>query len=142
MAKPELGIKRTCASCGAKYYDLNRDPIVCPSCGAVFALATPARPERPAEPKPEPAKEQEPVEVQREEGVVSLEEAEADGGEDTGPDVDGDSDDEAAIADVEGAEIEDDVADDDSDDTFLEEEEDGDDVSGLLDVESEDEDER
>ena len=27
MAKPELGSKRLCASCGAKFYDLNKTPI-------------------------------------------------------------------------------------------------------------------
>ena len=40
MAKPELGIKRTCPNCGNKYYDLNRDPIVCPSCGTIFEVVT------------------------------------------------------------------------------------------------------
>ncbi|HLN40689.1 MAG TPA: TIGR02300 family protein, partial [Xanthobacteraceae bacterium] len=33
MAKPELGTKRLCASCSAKFYDLNKDPIHCPKCG-------------------------------------------------------------------------------------------------------------
>ena len=36
MAKPEWGRKRTCQSCGIKYYDLNKSPIICPSCGAEF----------------------------------------------------------------------------------------------------------
>nr|WP_319390647.1 TIGR02300 family protein [uncultured Cohaesibacter sp.] len=36
MARPELGTKRVCADCGARYYDLNRDPIVCPKCGSIF----------------------------------------------------------------------------------------------------------
>ncbi len=36
MAKPELGVKRICLSCAAKFYDLEQDPIVCPSCGAPF----------------------------------------------------------------------------------------------------------
>ena len=36
MAKPEWGTKRTCQSCGTKFYDLLRDPILCPSCGARF----------------------------------------------------------------------------------------------------------
>ena len=36
MAKPEWGAKRTCFECGAKFYDLRRDPIICPSCGTVF----------------------------------------------------------------------------------------------------------
>jgi uncharacterized protein (TIGR02300 family) len=33
MAKPELGLKRACASCGARFYDLGRNPAVCPKCG-------------------------------------------------------------------------------------------------------------
>jgi uncharacterized protein (TIGR02300 family) len=31
-----LGTKRTCQSCGSKYYDFNKDKIVCPSCGEGF----------------------------------------------------------------------------------------------------------
>lgn len=34
MAKPEWGQKRTCQSCGCRFYDLTRTPIVCPKCGA------------------------------------------------------------------------------------------------------------
>lgn len=34
MAKPELGLKRVCVSCGARFYDLNRVPAICPKCGA------------------------------------------------------------------------------------------------------------
>jgi uncharacterized protein (TIGR02300 family) len=33
MAKPELGTKRVCVSCGARFYDLTRQPAVCPKCG-------------------------------------------------------------------------------------------------------------
>jgi uncharacterized protein (TIGR02300 family) len=33
VAKPEWGIKRTCQSCAAVFYDLRRDPIICPKCG-------------------------------------------------------------------------------------------------------------
>ena len=36
MAKPEWGTKRICPSCGARYYDLQKDPPVCPSCGTTF----------------------------------------------------------------------------------------------------------
>jgi len=57
VSKEELGLKRVCASCGTKFYDLNRDPIICPKCGAVYsedAAATPApvkavKPEQPEE---------------------------------------------------------------------------------------------
>lgn len=34
MAKPEWGTKRTCQSCGARFYDLLQTPIICPKCGA------------------------------------------------------------------------------------------------------------
>jgi uncharacterized protein (TIGR02300 family) len=33
MAKAELGLKRTCVACGAKFYDLMRSPVICPKCG-------------------------------------------------------------------------------------------------------------
>ena len=34
MAKPEWGQKRTCQSCGCRFYDMTRTPLVCPKCGA------------------------------------------------------------------------------------------------------------
>jgi uncharacterized protein (TIGR02300 family) len=37
VAKPELGIKRQCASCGVKFYDLMKNPIVCPKCSTVLS---------------------------------------------------------------------------------------------------------
>jgi uncharacterized protein (TIGR02300 family) len=36
MSKPEIGTKRQCTNCGAKYFDLRKSPIVCPKCGAVY----------------------------------------------------------------------------------------------------------
>jgi uncharacterized protein (TIGR02300 family) len=33
MAKPELGLKRSCVACGTRFYDLARSPAVCPKCG-------------------------------------------------------------------------------------------------------------
>ena len=36
MTKPEWGIKRLCANCSARYYDLKKTPPVCPSCGTTF----------------------------------------------------------------------------------------------------------
>jgi uncharacterized protein (TIGR02300 family) len=59
--KAQRGTKRTCqnADCGARFYDLNRDPITCPICNSVYViqaqpvLETPVRavvktPKRPA----------------------------------------------------------------------------------------------
>jgi len=81
VAKPELGTKRLCAGCGAKFYDLNKDPIHCPKCGVVYEVAVAARSAR-AEPvaapvvRP-PVPEEVPVPEPQEVETVSLEEADA-----------------------------------------------------------------
>ena len=67
MAKAEWGLKRTCQSCGAKFYDMNRSPIACPKCGANFdpeALLK-ARRSKPAAAaaKAAPVEEADPVEA-------------------------------------------------------------------------------
>ena len=36
MANPEWGKKRICPACNTKYYDFNKSPIICPSCGTEF----------------------------------------------------------------------------------------------------------
>ncbi|NBR51687.1 MAG: TIGR02300 family protein [Alphaproteobacteria bacterium] len=36
MVDPKLGTKRVCEACGAKFYDLNKSPAVCPKCGHVY----------------------------------------------------------------------------------------------------------
>ena len=40
MPKAEWGTKRACPKCAVRFYDLNKDPITCPGCGATFDLAT------------------------------------------------------------------------------------------------------
>jgi uncharacterized protein (TIGR02300 family) len=39
VVKLELGTKRHCNGCGARFYDLNKNPIVCPKCHTVLELA-------------------------------------------------------------------------------------------------------
>ncbi len=36
MAKAEWGLKRVCPSCSTRYYDMKKNPPVCPNCGTVF----------------------------------------------------------------------------------------------------------
>lgn len=36
MAKVDLGTKSTCLSCGMKFYDFKRTPIICPGCSTEF----------------------------------------------------------------------------------------------------------
>ena len=123
MAKPELGLKRQCLSCGAKFYDLNRDPIVCPKCAAVFQAAALTRAPPPVAARAREVEEETEVEPAGPE-IVSLEEVEASETEKEG----------AVEDDVDIAET--------ADDTFLEEEEEGeDDVAGLIDGDIEDDEE-
>ncbi len=122
MAKPELGTKRLCAGCGAKFYDLNKTPIVCPKCATVYEVAPPPRGRSDARaaaaPVPEEAVETPEVET------VSLEEADA---EATGGKV------VAGTPETEDDIEVDDTLDDDDDSTFIPEEEEAeDDVADII----------
>jgi uncharacterized protein (TIGR02300 family) len=38
MPKAEWGVKRTCPNCETRFYDLQREPILCPECGTTFNM--------------------------------------------------------------------------------------------------------
>lgn len=40
MPKEEWGVKRACPKCSVRFYDLQKDPMTCPSCGASFDVAS------------------------------------------------------------------------------------------------------
>jgi uncharacterized protein (TIGR02300 family) len=133
VAKPELGTKRLCAHCGAKFYDLSKNPIVCPKCDTVMELAAVAprgRPE-PVRAPPVGAEEEVAVPETAEAEFVSLEEADA---ETEGKKAEGEA--------VEGVEEEVEIEDEGLDDApFIEEQEEEDeDVTDIIgDVEDEEE---
>src|SRR6266404_293942 len=78
VAKPEWGTKRICPTCGTRYYDLLREPVICPKCDTpydpeAFLKSRRARPAAPVEKELEP----EGADVaEEEEEAVPLEEAE------------------------------------------------------------------
>ncbi len=124
MVSTELGTKRTCPSCAARFYDLLKSPAVCPKCATAFVAESilPSKGEGSHVPKPRPAPIPEEVEEVADVELVSLDEVD-DGADD---------DDAAVIADVDLGE---DVVVDDAaeDDVFLEEEEeDGTAVPGII----------
>jgi uncharacterized protein (TIGR02300 family) len=125
VVKAELGTKRTCPSCATRFYDLLKNPIVCPKCGVSFIAATllPSKSDLPAAAVPKPREVVAEPEAAPDVELVSLEEVEEPGQDDE----------TAAIEDVDlGEEAEADEGEES--DAFLEEEEeDGGDVSGLLD---------
>src|SRR6476620_10026788 len=70
VAKPEWGSKRICPSCGARYYDLLREPVICPKCATPFDAEAFLKSRR-TRPAPPVEKELEPV------GADEIDEAEA-----------------------------------------------------------------
>lgn len=82
MAKPELGLKRTCVSCGAKFYDMGKQPAVCPKCGTEQPAEQP-RPRRSANIVPDEKLKKRAVAATEADGEdVELEDVEADAVED------------------------------------------------------------
>lgn len=101
--KEARGTKRTCQNedCEAKFYDLNRDPILCPVCQTVYQLA--AAPEEEVVPvaavvQPKPAAASTPADGEEvaddDDALVSLEDADAELGAD-----DDDADDDTFLPD-------------------------------------------
>jgi uncharacterized protein (TIGR02300 family) len=130
VAKPELGTKRLCGTCGAKFYDISKDPIVCPKCNTVLALtpvAGRARPETRAV-----ADEETVTPETQEADFVSLEDADAEAeGKKT-------TDADAAEAGDDDIDLDDSLDDDDA--ALIEEQEESDDdVTDIIGDRDEDE---
>ena len=116
MAKPELGTKRLCVGCGAKYYDLNRDPITCPKCGTLFDVGSAVRSSKVARAA---VVEDEAQDEELEVDIVSLEEADADT-------------EAEKVIDIDDEEIDEDIAGGDEDDVFIDDEDEDEEVSDLI----------
>ncbi len=108
----DRGTKRTCqnSDCSARFYDLNRNPIVCPICGSKYAIAhAPVSSFAPAEEK-----------VPRKVKKPEFEPAAA-----------AEAETEEALVDVDTDETEA-ATTDDADETFLEEEEEDGNVADIV----------
>jgi uncharacterized protein (TIGR02300 family) len=72
VSKPEWGTKRVCPNCGTRYYDMWRDPIMCPKCGAPFDAESLAKTKKAARAVAPVAAEAEVVPLQDEELEADL----------------------------------------------------------------------
>lgn len=128
MNKPELGVKRDCPQCGARFYDLNKEPAHCPKCEHEFvpeALLKPRRPRREDEPEAAEAAQKPTAEVP----LDAAEKEQKAPKSKKKPGLDDEAGDDE-LADLEDIDID---LDDDDDDTLLEEDEDEDeDVTGIV----------
>ena len=115
MVDPKLGTKRVCEACGAKFYDLNKSPAVCPKCGHVYdpaaAMAT-DEPVRDIAPTAE-EKETDNDALEDDDDALSL--------EDMAEEETADSDDDETLEQFDEDEAL--LDDDDEDETLLEDEE-------------------
>ena len=113
VAKPEWGSKRICPSCGARYYDLLREPVICPKCATPFDAEAFLKSRR-TRPAPPVEKELEPVGADEIEAEVETEEEEteaAEEGEEAVPLEETEEEDEELLEDAsELGEDEDDMA--------------------------------
>jgi uncharacterized protein (TIGR02300 family) len=70
VAKLEWGAKRLCTSCGARFYDLGRQPIECPKCHTVLDPDQVTRLKRSRSAPQEDAKAKAPKVVEAEEDLA------------------------------------------------------------------------
>ncbi len=103
MAKPEWGTKRECQGCGTHFYDLKRDPIVCPKCETAYVIEVP-KPKPAAERKVQPKKKAPPAAA-----AVVKEEPKGGDTEALAAEDDDDSEDESFVEDASELEGGDDV---------------------------------
>jgi TIGR02300 family protein len=156
VVKADLGTKRVCPSCGARFYDLSKRPIECPKCAYAFEPEALYKQRRPRQPEAAETgntveaeeEEDETVENEDEDAIVEKVEGEPEldaGDEDAEEDTDtvepGDPDSGMSVVESEDAALEDlddeDVEDDEDDGLLEEVEEDEDDVSGIIDADIE-----
>jgi uncharacterized protein (TIGR02300 family) len=154
LVKQDLGIKRVCPQCAARFYDLQKRPIECPKCQFSFEPESLYKQRRTRQPEPvatvpagadtedeedteeteenegeeivEPVADEAPVVMAEDDDEVVEEEPEP---ESAGMSV-VDGDDEDAAADIE---VEEDEDEEEADDALLAEVEDEDDVSDIID---------
>lgn len=123
------GLKRICMSCGARFYDLNKKPIICPSCSVEFTGEIKVKARRGRLPVDaieaqaddeivaveEVEEEAETEEIEAEEGVVSLEDLDEEDAEEEDIDLEEDLSvlDEDDLDDIEDDDIEEDIAEED-----------------------------
>jgi uncharacterized protein (TIGR02300 family) len=163
LVKADLGTKRVCPSCNARFYDLQKRPIACPKCEFSFDPEALYKQRRPRQPEPEKARvvaeerdEEEELEDAEELEVADAEEAADVDTEGVVEEVDEDDeivdddeqegagmsvvdpaaeDETADLEDIEG----DDIPEEDVEDPTLLEDvgEEEDDVSGIIDTDLE-----
>jgi len=139
LAKPELGIKRTCPECAARFYDLGKMPCECPKCEHSFEpeilLKSKKRIEEDKPPAPAPEAKDDDSE---EEEASEVEEVTAEGMTKMPAEVDEDgvavSPDAESEDDIEGVDLEDDESEDNDNDTLMEFDDSEDDVAAIIDT--------
>ena len=136
MSKPELGVKRDCPECGARFYDLNKEPAHCPKCAHEFVPESLLKPRKTrAEEESDGKEKDEPTKPAQE---TSLESADEEKKAPTSKraaalDEDDDDDDDDELGDLGDLDVDLDDDDDEEDDSgLLDDDDEDDDVSSIV----------
>lgn len=134
MTKPELGVKRDCPECGARFYDLNKEPAQCPKCEHEFVPESLLKPRKTRAEEVTETAEKDVAAKPAAETTLENADQEKKGAKsnrraalDEDDDMDDDDDDE--LGDIEDIDVD---IDDDDDDSLLDDDEDDDDVSTMV----------
>jgi uncharacterized protein (TIGR02300 family) len=128
VTKPELGVKRDCPNCGARFYDLNKEPAHCPKCDHDFipeALLKPRRQrvEETSEEAAKPVAETSLEAAEKERKAAESKRKPALDDEET------EAEEEEDLADIADIDID---IDDEDDDSLLEDDDEDDDMSSIV----------
>ena len=133
MTKPELGVKRDCPECGARFYDLNKEPAHCPKCDYEFIPESLLKPRKTrAEETGEAETENETAKPEQETSLESAdkEKKAAKSKRRAALDEEDDENVDDELEDIEDIDV--DLDEDEDDDSLLDDDDDEDDVSAIV----------
>lgn len=134
MTKPELGVKRDCPECGARFYDLNKEPAHCPKCDHEFVPEPLLKPRKSPKEEEAPGATDEAAKPAQETSLDTADKEKRAPASKRKPSLDDDNEEEEdeddELADIEDIDV--DIDDDDDDDSLLDDDDDDDDVTNIV----------
>jgi uncharacterized protein (TIGR02300 family) len=102
MPNEEWGVKRLCPSCATRFYDLQQDPMTCPSCEATFSVDSLTNPKARQAIIAKAEQAEEPAETEAEDDVPVLDDEEEEDAEPNAGDdlLDDDDDDTVTLEEI------------------------------------------
>lgn len=136
MTKPELGVKRDCPNCGARFYDLNREPARCPKCGHEFVPEALLKPRKSRKEEQDAAESETEIEAsEKETSLESADEEKTAAKSNRRPSMDDDDDSEEdgdELSDIDNLDVDLDDEEDEDSGGLLDDDDDNNDVTDIV----------